>query len=44
MCDNVTDLCKFVQVWYKFSENMTSLGSVQHKHTHRAGSNVQPSG
>jgi len=42
MCYNVIDLCKFVQVWLRFSENKTSLGIVQH--THRAGSNVQPSG
>ena len=42
MCGNVIDLCKFVQVWFRFSENMTSMGIVEH--THRAGSNVQPSG
>jgi len=28
---NVIDLCKFVQVWLRFSENMTSVGIVQHK-------------
>ena len=42
MCGNVIDLCKFVQVWFRFSENMTSMGTVQH--THGGGSNVQPSG
>jgi len=42
MCYNVIDLCKFVQVWFRFNENKTSLGIVQR--THRAGSNVQPSG
>jgi len=42
MCDNVIDLWKFVQLWFRFSENMTSVGIVQH--THRAGSKVEPSG
>jgi len=42
MCYNVIDLCKFIQVWFRFSEIKTSLGIVQH--TLRAGSNVQPSG
>jgi len=42
MCYNVIDLCKFIQVWFRISEIKTSLGIVQH--THRAGSNVQPSG
>jgi len=41
-CYNVIDLCEFVQVWFRFNENKTPLGIVQH--THRAGSNVQPSG
>jgi len=45
MCyNNVIDLCKFVQVWFRFNENKTSLGIVQRSHAHRAGSNVQPSG
>ena len=28
------DLCKFVQVWFLFNANETSLGIVQHTVTH----------
>ena len=28
MCYNVIDLCKFVQVWFRFNENMTLLAEV----------------
>jgi len=30
MCYNVIDKCKFDHVWFRFSENMTSTGIVQH--------------
>jgi len=33
-CNNVIDLCKFVQVWYRVKETKTSLGIVQHTVTH----------
>jgi len=33
-CNNVIDLFKFVQVWFRFNENKTSLGIVQHTVIH----------